>query len=438
MDTTGQIKYNLIIMQDEQIINDGSPCSKEQLYGNVVENTPLCIKVFNEKGKLIFINKGGREEHFIKDADDISKWDWVASVKPQYQKAVKTAFENAFSGESSEVEMEHTPEGATHQWCRGVISPVTDSEGKIKSVLFYSIDITALKKTELALRDSEQRYRDLIENTPMCIKVFDKDRKMIFLNKGGRAEHHIKDTDDISKWDWVGTVKKEYQAEAIEKFKNAFATGESSSLEFEHTPEGSTHEWCSSLISPIKDKDGKISSVLFLSNDVSSLKKAEVAAKDAQKLSENIIETANVLVVGLDLVGNINVFNNKAQEVTGYTKEEAIGKSWFEIITPKAEFPEVWKLFNNFLNSGKITHSFENFIATKPGGRRFVSWQNSIVTMQNKTLGTISFGIDITDKVSAEKNLKEKSAELERINEAMIDRELRMVELKKQIKELGG
>lgn len=112
---------------------------------------------------------------------------------------------------------------------------------------------------------NEEKYReiigDIIENTSLCIKVFDGEMNLVFINKGGREEHFIKDDEDIRRWNWLKTVKEQYQMEVVEKFQKAFLRGESNVVEFEHTPEGSTHEWCLSLISPIKDKDGKVKSV---------------------------------------------------------------------------------------------------------------------------------------------------------------------------------
>jgi len=124
--------------------------------------------------------------------------------------------------------------------------------------------------------ENEQRYRDIIkdiiENTSLCIKVFDEKMNLVFINKGGREEHFIKDDEDIRKWNWLKTVKEKYQMEVVEKFQKAFLRGESSVVEFEHIPEGSSHKWCLGLLSPIKNKEGQIKSVLFLSMDISGNK----------------------------------------------------------------------------------------------------------------------------------------------------------------------
>ena len=170
------------------------------------------------------------------------------------------------------------------------------------------------------IKDSEELegYKQLVETTPLCIKVFDAAGKLIFINKGGRKEHSIKDTDDISKWDWVGTVKKEYQQAAMEAFKKGLQ-GKTSHITFEHTPEGSDHQWCEGLISPIKDANGKVKSVLFYSLDASAKKTAEAElaqkAKDLQNRNEEL-ENMNKLMVDrelkmVDLKGKIKELEEK-------------------------------------------------------------------------------------------------------------------------------
>jgi len=137
-------------------------------YQEIINSTPICIKVFDNKGKLIFINIGGRKEHHIEDNDDISKWDWVSTIEDKYRPQVMSAFQNGLSGKTSRVIMEHTPEGSTHHWCEGIISPIKNKDGKVSLLLFYSVDISdkklaeeELKKRELALRAQNEELNKM-------------------------------------------------------------------------------------------------------------------------------------------------------------------------------------------------------------------------------------------------------------------------------------
>jgi len=128
-----------------------------------------------------------------------------------------------------------------------------------------------------------------------------------------------------------------------------------------------------------------------------------VRAKD---FAENLISTANAMIIGLDKEGNVTIINKAAEAVTGYTLREIIGRNWFEIIVPKDRYPEVWNAFTHLVTSGNPT-TFENPILTKSGSVRYISWSNNTILDDQKNVATISFGIDITDRKRTEEMLTE-------------------------------
>jgi PAS domain S-box-containing protein len=128
------------------------------------------------------------------------------------------------------------------------------------------------------------------------------------------------------------------------------------------------------------------------------------AQKRAQELAENLIHTANVMVVGLDLEGRVTIFNTAAEETTGYSRAEIIHRSWFETIVPKDRYPEVWREFGKLVR-GEGVRTFENPILTRSGEERYIVWQSSPIRESGRITGTLSFGIDITDRRRIEQDL---------------------------------
>ncbi|HEX8994347.1 MAG TPA: PAS domain-containing protein [Candidatus Paceibacterota bacterium] len=165
-------------MDTSATISTNDPnCPDLNLLG-LLDNAPMCIKLFNPQGTLMFINKFGRLEHHIKDTDDISKWDWVNTVKPAYQNDVKAKFRDVLQGkETAYVEFEHTPEGSDHQWCAGALSSYKDEKGDVTGVLFYSIDATARKRAET------EKFEKLTELERINKMMVDRELKMVEMKK---------------------------------------------------------------------------------------------------------------------------------------------------------------------------------------------------------------------------------------------------------------
>ena len=94
-----------------------------------------------------------------------------------------------------------------------------------------------------------------------------------------------------------------------------------------------------------------------------------------KKFSESIVETANAIIVGLDKDHKIRIFNQGAENITGYTKAEVIGKDWFKIFFPKEILNEMNKVWKN--SWGVKSHSYVNPILSKAGKEIIVSWQTT-------------------------------------------------------------
>jgi two-component system cell cycle sensor histidine kinase/response regulator CckA len=135
--------------------------------------------------------------------------------------------------------------------------------------------------------------------------------------------------------------------------------------------------------------------------DITERKQSETALQTAKEYAENLIQTANTLVMGWDTLGNITIFNRTAQEVTGYAKAELERPNWMEILAPPKRYPAFWKEYAS-AKKRAYPRNIEATIFTKSGEERNVLWQVSEVKEQGKVVGEISFGIDVTERKRGE------------------------------------
>ncbi|MBU4261952.1 MAG: PAS domain S-box protein [Proteobacteria bacterium] len=159
-----------------------------------------------------------------------------------------------------------------------------------------------------------------------------------------------------------------------------------------------------------------------LQRELAERKQTEEALRNTYEYTQNLISSANVMIIGLDASGDICMFNTFAEKITGYTMEELAGIDWFEKIVPKDRYAQVWETFRNYREkSGTIPPTFENSILTKSGEERIISWQNSSITAPGQPISTISFGMDITERKRIEEALSTSEAELRALINAMTD-----------------
>jgi len=165
--------------------------------------------------------------------------------------------------------------------------------------------------------------------------------------------------------------------------------------------------YISAMATTVKDMDGKPLRMVGINIDITKDKKAQQSLRQSHDFVESLIETANALVVGLDEEGNIELFNKAAEELSGYSRDEVVGKNWFDTISPKERFPEVYNYFTSIVIDDKHTNNqHENPIITKEGREEILSWRNSVcITPKGKKL-LLSFGIPITERVKIEDELR--------------------------------
>lgn len=134
----------------------------------------------------------------------------------------------------------------------------------------------------------------------------------------------------------------------------------------------------------------------------------EEKLRRAHEATEVVIESADIIIVGLDYTGHVQLLNSAGEAVLGYTRDELIGRNWFEVVVPKERFLFVWDEFFRLVSEGRsaMSEAFENPIITKVGETRHILWRNSVTNNHGSDLAVISFGTDITHRLQAEEELR--------------------------------
>ena len=111
------------------------------------------------------------------------------------------------------------------------------------------------------------------------------------------------------------------------------------------------------------------------------------------------LDTASLIILTLNLNGKITFLNKKGYEILNYKKDELIGKDWFKTCIPKNDREKVKNIFKEIiLNKDKKLENYENPVITKNGEIKQILWRNTVLKNKNiKIIGTISYGIDVTD-----------------------------------------
>gem|GEM_PF-1873069 len=292
----------------------------------------------------------------------------------------------------------------------------------------------------MANQDNREKiYKEITENSILCIKVFDGNGKLMFINAGGIKEHSIKESDDLRHWDWLGTIKEQYRPEVIEAMAKALIGDEVESI-FEHVPGKSTRKWCHGTFSPLKDTYGKIYAILFYSSDITALKESELRARENEDLFRGFLGIAPLCIKGFDGSGNLQFINQHGKEehyLQKFSDEEIRKWDFLSSIVPEYH-PKIKEAFASAMR-GELTKDI--VIEHLPGtaSSRWCIGDFFVVKDEGGKARQIYFvSKDISSEKEAQAVMAKREDDLEKMNNFMVNRELKMIELKKRIKELEG
>ncbi|NIS75961.1 MAG: PAS domain S-box protein [Deltaproteobacteria bacterium] len=137
-----------------------------------------------------------------------------------------------------------------------------------------------------------------------------------------------------------------------------------------------------------------------------------------------VLDAAGTMTVVYNQEGRIVCFNRACCEATGFSPREVIGKFVWELSPTQEEAERVRQEFNK-LKIGKRVNRLETYWAEKRGGKRLITWENTVLSEGKGKEGyIIGLGIDITDLQRAEDNLRKSEekyrALIETANDAII------------------
>ena len=177
---------------------------------------------------------------------------------------------------------------------------------------------------------------------------------------------------------------------------------------------------------------------LWFHQDITGLKEAqqEVIASERKVLAMS--QAVDDALVMLDSRGRVCFWNHAAENLFGYSADEAKGLNFHDLAAPPEDREKARAGLEKFAGTGDgaVFGSRMETRAIKPGGEPFpveVSLSSFRVDNDWLAVGTVR---GITKRKKAEEELKQYVDELERFNRLVVGREGTMIRLKKEINEL--
>ncbi len=205
--------------------------------------------------------------------------------------------------------------------------PIKDGTGAVVNVVIYAKDISENKHNEQFIRDNEERYRNLYNNTPIMMHSIDKNGYLLsvsqyWLDKLGYSESEV-----------IGTKSSNYLTEESKIYANEvvlpefYKTGTCRDIAYQYNKK--TGEIIDVLLSAISERDseGKVIRSLAVLIDITERKKTENALQESEKNYRGLFNTVQQAIYIQNPDATFIDVNQGAIDMYGLEREEFIGKT---------------------------------------------------------------------------------------------------------------
>lgn len=290
------------------------------------------------------------------------------------------------------------------------ISIIRNNSGEINAYIAIGRDIRERKRTEQAFRESEARYRAIVENNPEMVIRFNGEGKVTFAN--------------TAFLNYVGLTLDELFSQKLPaktKIKHNYLmkqllnhiSPEMEPLENEFYVQISPEEvhWYRWRTIAIQDESGKFLEYQSIGEDITDKKRAQQVEKESENHLAQLMENIKLLSIVLNLNGQVVSCNSYFSEVTGWKKEEVLNQDWFSRFIPTDLASSLKHDLIDLAMLDQLPVRYENPIITRSGERRLIAWTNTVMKDSYGVPQAIaSVGEDITEKEA-----------MERIDEAIVE-----------------
>jgi PAS domain S-box-containing protein len=402
----------------------------------ILESSPEAITVIDLNGTIIDCNQATLDVHgYTSKSEVIGQHSFNLVSEKDHKRALEDMKRTLEQGSTNNMEYTATKKDGSEFHVEISGSVIRDLSGNPTSFVSITKDITERKKTESVLKESEERYRDLVEREKDIIYSLDDKGKITFANPAVGTILGYRREETIGK-DFMVLISKELQEKTAADFNNLLKTGEITAETVLLDKKGHPHsvEYSSTVI-----KDGnKVVGTRGIVRDVTQRKKAEreIRIKDAA-LASSISAVAFT-----DLEGNLTYVNNSFLKIWGYANDkEVLGR-------PAAEF---WLSEENAVERARVLKALKDgegwvweLTAKKKDGSTFEAQLSASLVKDEtgKPLCMMGSFLDITERKRMEEGLKKSEERLRSIVENssdqifMLDRDCRFLSVNRAAADL--
>lgn len=290
-------------------VNDEAPTNSSS-----IDAWPVCIYELDSDGRFSDINQFGARSFGYDAAESLHGTRLVNLLDDEDVPRVETLLRDGYSGRPSHF---YFRDQHGKQFSNSIY-PYRRSPGDDICCLFgFAHSEAQIPGAELAMAESDQEYRLLVESAPFCIHQIDREGALISMNEAGLRMMGVEKVNDIIGLKYLDAVADEDQSRVARLMSRALA-GHASQFEFRSA---AGLLFASSFV-PIWGPSGKVSRLMGITRDVTQERRSQQDLQESEQRLELALKGANLGLWDWNIATDHLVLDHRWAEMLGYSSED--------------------------------------------------------------------------------------------------------------------
>jgi PAS domain S-box-containing protein len=378
----------------------------EKRYREVVENATEIIYTVDGKGNFTYANPAGLKVTRY-SLQELRELNYADLVLPEHRERISQIYINQIREKlpKTYAEFPFLSKGGKIIWFGQNSTLVTDGD-RIVGFHIIARDITERKRAEEALRESEEKYRTLVETSPDAITLMDLNLNILMANQPALKLYGYESAEEVQGKSGLDYLLSEERGRALEDMKKMLETGSIEPIEYTLLKKDGTPFPAELKASLVLDGQKKPGGIILVSRDITERKNAEVALRQSEERFRELFDDAPVGYFEYDAQGRIISVNRTELEMLGYTLEEMTGQPAWKFIVEEDIGRDL--ILAKLAGTVPPSRNLERTYRRKDGTTFPALVQDRLLQdAEGKILGIRATIQDITDRKRAEESLKQ-------------------------------
>lgn len=400
----------------------------------ILDTASALVLVMNAEGQVVRFNQACEQTTGYTFVEVRGKYFWDLFLVPEELERVKAVFNQLKTGKYRN-ECENywlTKDGNRRliDWSNAVL---LDNEGAVEYIVSSGIDRTERKRAEELLRESEEKYRSVVDNIKEIIFQTDATGLWTFLNPAWTeiTEFSIAESLGSNVLNYIHPDDRQRNLQIFESLIQG--QKESSRYEIRYLTKDGNYRWMEVYTRLRRDSNGAIAGISGTLNDITERRRTEDALRLSQERYELAISAGNVGVWDWNIPTNEVYIDPTIAAALGYTELDIPNtlEGWHSLVYPD-DLPRVQDAIAAHLQGNTIQYEIEHRRLHKDGSLRwFLSRGTAFQDAEGNMYRMTGTDTDITDRKLVQEALEREQEQLKEIIAtapvamAMFDREMR-------------